>query len=107
MRQREAVLQVDFADDLALAQSAQEFLPIGNPGIRTKRIGDLLNRFYPRCSGKTEQNMLREQRSSNSNHMALPLQRSLAPRISAKVRCLGKRSGSFSFAGRTMTASLG
>src|SRR3984885_14150191 len=49
--------------------------------------------------------MLGEQCPSDPNHIALPLQRSLAPRMSAKVRIFGKSSGSFSSAGRTVTAS--
>src|SRR6202043_1438585 len=106
-RQGEAVPKVHFTDRLMVAQSSQKLLPIGNPCIGTKGIGELFNSVFPGISGNIQKNMLGEERFPDSNHMALPLQRSLAPRISAKVRFFGKRSGSLSSAGRTVTASLG
>src|SRR5580698_52543 len=105
MRQAEAIVQIHFTGSFAFGQSAQKVLPIRNPGIGAKGLGNLPHAFFPRTSGETEQNVLLKQGSPDSNHMALPLQRSLAPRISAKVRFFGKIRGSFSMAGRTTTAS--
>src|SRR3984957_4110170 len=105
MRQAEAVVQIHFTGSLALGQSAQKILPIRNPGIGAKRLSNLPPAFFTRTGGETEQNVLLEQGPPDSNHIALPLQRSLAPRISAKVRFFGKIRGSFSVAGRTTTAS--
>src|SRR3984957_2374809 len=107
MRQGEAVIEVQFAGAFILAQCPREFLPIGHPRIGTNRRRNLLDSFPSRLSVKVQQNMVREQRSPDSNHIALPLQRSLVPRISAKVRFLGRRRGSLSSDGRTVTASLG